>query len=88
LEAKQADAGHVALTVTDTGMGIPLEDQDRIFGRFYRTDASRARASGGFGLGLAIVRDLVQALGGTVTVQSGEGEGSRFQVRLLVASGA
>ncbi|MGZ3585147.1 MAG: sensor histidine kinase [Ktedonobacterales bacterium] len=88
LVAERADAGHVALTVADTGMGIPLEDQDRIFERFYRTDASRARVSGGFGLGLAIVRDLVQAMGGTVTVQSVEGEGSRFEVRLLVASGA
>jgi two-component system phosphate regulon sensor histidine kinase PhoR len=87
LEAKQVDAGHVALTVTDTGMGISPEDQDRIFERFYRTDASRARASGGFGLGLAIVRDLVQAMGGTVTVQSVEGEGSRFQATLLVVSG-
>lgn len=85
LEAKQADAEHVTLTVFDTGMGIPPEEQDRIFERFYRTDASRARASGGFGLGLAIVRDLVQAMGGAVTVQSVEGEGSRFQVTLLIA---
>lgn len=88
LVAERGDAGHIMITVADTGMGIPLEDQDRIFERFYRTDASRARASGGFGLGLAIVRDLVQAMGGTVTVQSVEGEGSRFEVRLLVASGA
>ena len=86
LVAERADAGHIALTVADTGMGISTEDQERVFERFYRTDASRARASGGFGLGLAIVRDLVQAMGGTVTVRSMVGEGSRFQVTLLVAS--
>lgn len=87
LVAERADATHVALIVADTGMGIPQEDQDHIFERFYRTDASRARSSGGFGLGLAIVRDLVQAMGGTVTVESVMGEGSRFRVTLLVASG-
>lgn len=87
LVAERADATHVALIVADTGMGISPEDQDHIFERFYRTDASRARGSGGFGLGLAIVRDLVQAMGGAVTVQSVVGEGSRFRVTLLVASG-
>jgi two-component system phosphate regulon sensor histidine kinase PhoR len=75
----------VALTVADTGIGIPQEDLDRIFDRFYRTDASRARTSGGFGLGLAIVRDLVAAMGGTVSVTSTVGEGSTFTVTLRVA---
>lgn len=75
----------VALTVADTGIGIPKEDLDRIFDRFYRTDASRARTSGGFGLGLAIVRDLVTAMGGTVNVESTVGEGSTFTVTLRVA---
>ncbi len=75
----------VALTVADTGIGIPQEDLDRIFERFYRTDVSRARTSGGFGLGLAIVRDLVAAMGGEVQVESTIGEGSRFTVTLRVA---
>jgi signal transduction histidine kinase len=79
-----ADA--VALTVADTGIGIPKEDLEQIFDRFYRTDASRARTSGGFGLGLAIVRDLVAAMGGTVKVESTVGEGSTFTVTLRVAA--
>ena len=75
----------VALVVADTGIGIPQDDLDRVFERFYRTDASRARTSGGFGLGLAIVRDLVAAMGGEVGVESTVGEGSRFTVTLRVA---
>lgn len=75
----------VALVVADTGIGIAQEDLDRIFDRFYRTDASRARTSGGFGLGLAIVRDLVTAMGGTIAVDSTVGEGSTFTVTLAVA---
>lgn len=78
-------ADQVALTVADTGIGIPQEDLDRIFERFYRTDASRARTSGGFGLGLAIVRDLVAAMGGAIQVESTIGEGSRFTVTLRIA---
>jgi len=82
IDLMRAGADHLALTVADTGIGIPAEDLDRVFDRFYRTDASRARSSGGFGLGLAIVRDLVQAMGGTVTAESTVGEGSRFRVLL------
>lgn len=81
----RADATHLALTVADTGMGIPPEDLELVFERFYRTDASRARTSGGFGLGLAIVRDLVNAMGGTVCVESKVGEGSCFRVLLRIA---
>ncbi len=80
-----ADPCWIALTVADTGIGIPAEDLERVFERFYRTDASRARTSGGFGLGLAIVRDLVGAMGGTVTAESTVGEGSRFRVLLRIA---
>lgn len=75
----------VVLSVADTGIGIPQEDLDRVFERFYRTDASRARTSGGFGLGLAIVRDLVGAMGGAVAVTSTVGEGSTFAVTLQAA---
>lgn len=82
----QEDADHLTLLVADTGMGIAPQDQARIFERFYRTDASRSRSSGGFGLGLAIVRDFVVAMGGAVAVESKVGEGSCFRVTLCVAS--
>lgn len=74
----------LVLTVADTGSGIAPADLERVFERFYRTDASRARSSGGFGLGLAIARDLVEAMGGTITVTSVVGEGSCFQVSLPI----
>lgn len=79
--AEEAD-GRVALAVEDTGAGIDPADLDRIFDRFYRTDASRSRQTGGFGLGLAIARELVEAMRGTVEVESRPGTGSRFTVRL------
>lgn len=84
LGASASSPGWVTLTVADSGMGIPPEELERVFERFYRTDASRARASGGFGLGLAIVRDLVRAMGGFVRAESRDGEGSRFSVVLRV----
>ncbi len=76
---------NAALTVADTGVGIPPEELDRVFDRFYRTDSSRTRTSSGFGLGLAIVRDLVEAMGGVVTAESTPGEGSAFHVHLPIA---
>lgn len=79
---KRADACHLQLSVSDTGIGIDPEELDRIFDRFYRSDASRTRASGGFGLGLSIVRDFVTAMGGTVSAESVPGEGSSFHVLL------
>ncbi len=79
------DASHLAITVADTGIGIPPEDLARVFDRFYRTDASRTRASGGFGLGLSIARDLVQAMGGSISAASAPGEGSQFRVVLRAA---
>jgi signal transduction histidine kinase len=68
--------------VTDTSKGIPAGDLPRVFERFYQVDKSRRRNGGGAGLGLAIVRELVQAHGGTVTVQSVEGQGTVFTVVL------
>lgn len=68
----------VEVTVSDTGPGIPEEDQPRIFERFYRVDKARSRALGGTGLGLSIVKHLVQAQGGQVWVRSRLGEGSTF----------
>ena len=73
---------HLLFSVADTGSGIAPEDLERVFERFFRTDASRARSSGGFGLGLAIVRELVEAMHGEVTVESTPGEGSCFHVWL------
>lgn len=64
--------------VVDSGIGIPAQDQERIFERFYRVDRSRDRATGGSGIGLAIVRHVAANHGGWVSVESREGEGSKF----------
>jgi two-component system, OmpR family, sensor histidine kinase SenX3 len=77
--------GEVELRVTDTGLGIPARDLDRIFERFYRVDPARSRGTGGTGLGLAIVRHVVQSHGGDVEVRSVLGAGSTFIVRLPLA---
>ena len=70
------------LEVADRGPGMSQEDASRVFERFYRTDSSRARASGGTGLGLSIVSSLVHAHGGVVTVTTAPGEGCCFRVTL------
>jgi two-component system phosphate regulon sensor histidine kinase PhoR len=72
----------VRVSVSDTGIGIPAEQQARIFERFYRVDKARSRALGGTGLGLSIVRHLVQAMGGDVYVESEPGQGSTFRFTL------
>ena len=72
----------VAFIVRDTGTGIPTEHLGLIWERFHRVDPSRNRASGGMGLGLAVVRQLVIAMGGSVEVESQEGLGSQFTVTL------
>ena len=74
--------GDITLTVADTGIGIPEEDQQRIFERFYRVDKGRSRKSGGTGLGLAIVKHVVQLYGGTIALHSEVGKGSTFTVTL------
>ena len=66
------------ISVADTGIGIPESARDRIFERFYRVDAARSRAVGSTGLGLSITKHLVQAMGGTIRVESEIGVGSRF----------
>jgi two-component system sensor histidine kinase BaeS len=68
----------VEVSVADTGEGIPNEDLPNIFERFYRVDKSRARATGGSGLGLTIAKRLVEAHGGKIEAQSEPGKGSRF----------
>jgi two-component system, OmpR family, sensor kinase len=70
------------LEVVDEGPGMSREDALRVFERFYRTDSSRARSSGGSGLGLSIVDSLVHAHGGTVNVTTAPGQGCRFHVSL------
>lgn len=72
----------VAVEVADTGVGIPPEELPHVFDRFYRGGPARDRASGGAGLGLAIVREFVEAMGGKVTANSTIGEGSRFRFTL------
>lgn len=75
-------AENAIIQVSDQGIGIPLQQQTRIFERFYRVDGARTRSIGGSGLGLAIVKTLVEAMGGSVTVRSRPGEGSIFTVTL------
>ena len=78
----RADGGVIEISVADTGQGIAPEDLPRIFDRFYRADPSRARATGGAGLGLTIARRLTEAHGGSIAAQSAPGRGSRFTLRL------
>jgi len=78
----------VVLDVEDDGPGMPAEQAQRVFERFYRADAARNRASGGTGLGLAIVAGLVNAHGGTVSVRTAPGQGADFQVRLPLSPDA
>lgn len=78
----QRRGGRALLEVEDDGVGIPKEDQARIFERFYRVDKARSRAVGGTGLGLSIVKHLVHALHGTIELMSEPGRGSTFRVQL------
>jgi signal transduction histidine kinase len=70
----------IEISVCDRGVGIPLQQQSRIFERFYRLDESRSRAVGGTGLGLSIVKTLVEGMGGTISVRSQLDRGSTFTV--------
>ena len=72
----------VKLTVTDTGVGIPKEEQGRVFERFYRVDKSRSKKTGGTGLGLAIVKHIVIAYEGKIELHSAEGQGTSVIVSL------
>ncbi|MGF6885770.1 two-component system OmpR family sensor kinase [Nocardia sp. GAS34] len=79
-----AAAGFARITVDDDGPGIPPDERQRVFDRFVRLEADRARSSGGSGLGLAIVAEIVAAHGGSVTVGESRWGGARFVVRLPV----
>ena len=87
VEAKVRRNGSFAiLEVKDGGIGIPAEALPHVFERFYRVDKARSRAVGGTGLGLAIVKSICTAHGGDVTVESREGRGSMFQVKLPIVA--
>jgi PAS domain S-box-containing protein len=79
-------ADQAVLTVTDTGVGIPAADRERIFDRFFRSAIATRQAIPGTGLGLTIARDIVAAHDGTITVESDEGHGSTFEIRLPLRS--
>jgi two-component system sensor histidine kinase BaeS len=87
LRAHRVD-GRVSIVVSDTGAGIPPEHLDRIFDRFYRVDTARDQQSGGSGLGLSIVRAVVEQHGGTIAASNGPDGGARFEIRLEPGSGA
>ncbi|MGA9572051.1 MAG: ATP-binding protein [Candidatus Acidiferrales bacterium] len=80
--AASATAREAVITVSDTGIGIPLADSERIFERFYRVDAARSREAGGTGLGLSIAKHIVEAHGGKLWVESTVGQGSKFSFSL------
>jgi len=80
--AAGARNGRFAVSVTDTGPGIPLDQQDRIFEQFHQVDSSNTKAKGGTGLGLAIAKQIVEMHGGRIWVVSTPGKGSTFQMEL------
>ena len=81
-----ANGAGAALSVSDTGSGIPAEHLPRLFDRFYRADTSRTRRTGGAGLGLAICKSITDAHGGSLEVKSEPGHGSTFTFRLASAA--
>ncbi|UYP19203.1 ATP-binding protein [Rhodococcus sp. Z13] len=85
--ALRVDDDRLVFTVADTGIGIPRDELDRIFERFHRVESLSGRSREGVGLGLSLVSDWIEALGGTITVESEPGQGSTFTVsvpRVLV----
>jgi signal transduction histidine kinase len=83
ITAKAVD-GHFAVGVTDTGPGIPLEEQKRVFEQFHQVDNSSTKAKGGTGLGLAIAKQIVEMHGGRIWVESTLGQGATFQMELPI----
>jgi signal transduction histidine kinase len=82
LECKRTGRDSIAISVSDTGVGIPIGDTGKIFERFYRVDKARSRPAGGTGLGLPIVKEIVTRMGGDIRVESQLGRGSTFIVTL------
>jgi signal transduction histidine kinase len=84
--AARALDGDAVVTVSDTGVGVPPDEVDRLFDRFYRVDKARSRAVGGAGLGLSIAREIVDALGGSLKIESQQGVGTSVTMRLPLAA--
>jgi two-component system sensor histidine kinase BaeS len=78
------ERGQAVVTVSDTGIGISPEERDRVFTRFWRSDAARERARSGFGIGLAVVREIVDYHGGSVSFDSEVGRGTTFAIKLPI----
>jgi signal transduction histidine kinase len=74
--------GVALVTVTDTGPGIPSDERERVFDRFYRLDQSRTRQTGGSGLGLAICREVLTVLGGSIRITASSTEGTTFEIKV------
>ncbi|MCO8270471.1 SpoIIE family protein phosphatase [Actinoplanes sp. TRM 88003] len=85
--AVREEAGTATVTVTDTGVGVPADEMPRLFERFHRIENARSRSNEGSGIGLALVRELVELHGGTITADSTYGQGTTFTVRLPVGAG-
>jgi len=80
--AVRAEGGQAVVTVADTGIGVPAREMPRLFERFHRIEHTRSRSNEGSGIGLALVQELVQLHGGTITASSTEGAGTTFTIRL------
>ncbi len=80
----EKDASFCYIKVKDNGIGIPKEDSDRIFERFYRVDKARSRSMGGTGLGLAIAKEIVDAHGGKISLESRENKGTEVTIALPI----
>ena len=80
--------GSLAVSVADTGPGIPVGEQSRIFEQFHQVDNSNTKAKGGTGLGLAIAKQIVEMHGGRIWVESSPGHGAKFQLELPVRATA
>ena len=88
IECEKTNDNQVRISVSDNGIGIPSEDLKRIFERFYRVDKARSRPAGGTGLGLPIVKEVIDRMGGQVMVESQLGRGSKFTIWLPAAEDA
>ena len=80
LVSVKKESKSVILSVQDTGIGIPIEHQERVFERFYRVDKSRSKSTGGTGLGLAIVKHIVAQFDARIELWSQVGRGTRIQI--------
>ena len=82
MKLDRPDEAHWSLQVSDTGIGIPPDDQPHVFDVFQQADSSATRQHGGAGLGLSIVKQLATLMGGTIDLVSAVGQGSTFTVTL------